>query len=105
MELLQVYIVPPECVRGDEEEARRRSTKKKVARSLRRRRELILDYFRSQKLLSSGVVEGLNNKATESTDDFFDTEKEKAGFPPEEASRPKTKPLNLRGVHRSHCQK
>jgi transposase len=25
--------------------------------------ELILNYFRAQKLLSSGVVEGLNNKA------------------------------------------
>ena len=29
----------------------------------RRSRELILNYFRAQKLLSSGVVEGLNNKA------------------------------------------
>jgi transposase len=28
-----------------------------------RQRELILNYFRAQKLLSSGVVEGLNNKA------------------------------------------
>src|ERR1700752_430732 len=36
---------------------------KKIARSLRRHRELILNYFRAQKLLSSGVVEGLNNKA------------------------------------------
>jgi transposase len=36
---------------------------KKIARSLRRRRELILNYFHAQKLLSSGVVEGLNNKA------------------------------------------
>lgn len=36
---------------------------KKIARSLRQRRELILNYFRAQKLLSSGVVEGLNNKA------------------------------------------
>ena len=26
-------------------------------------RELILNYFRARKLLSSGVVEGLNNKA------------------------------------------
>jgi len=26
-------------------------------------RELILNYFRAQKLISSGVVEGLNNKA------------------------------------------
>jgi hypothetical protein len=36
---------------------------KKIARSLRNRRELILNYFRAQKMLSSGVVEGLNNKA------------------------------------------
>jgi transposase len=35
----------------------------KIARSLRNHRELILNYFRAQKLLSSGVVEGLNNKA------------------------------------------
>src|SRR5450432_1410492 len=34
---------------------------KKIARSLREHRELILNYFRAQKLLSSGVVEGLNN--------------------------------------------
>src|SRR6202011_3735617 len=32
---------------------------KKIARSLRNHRELILNYFRAQKLLSSGVVEGL----------------------------------------------
>jgi hypothetical protein len=31
---------------------------KKIARSLRKHRELILNYFRAQKLLSSGVVEG-----------------------------------------------
>ena len=36
---------------------------KKIARSPRSHRELILSYFRAQKLLSSGVVEGLNNKA------------------------------------------
>ena len=36
---------------------------KKVARTLRQHRELILNYFRAQKLFSSGVVEGLNNKA------------------------------------------
>jgi transposase len=36
---------------------------KKIARSLREHRELILNYFRAQKSLSSGVVEGLNNKA------------------------------------------
>jgi transposase len=31
---------------------------KKIARSLREHRELILNYFRAQKLLSRGVVEG-----------------------------------------------
>ena len=36
---------------------------KKIARSLRQHRELILNYFRAQKIISSGVVEGLNNKA------------------------------------------
>jgi transposase len=36
---------------------------KKIARSLRQHRELILNYFRAGKLISSGVVEGLNNKA------------------------------------------
>jgi transposase len=36
---------------------------KQIARSLRQHRELILDYFRAQKLLPSGAVEGLNNKA------------------------------------------
>src|SRR6476660_8660469 len=36
---------------------------KKIARSLRQHRELILNYSRAQKLISSGVVEGLNNKA------------------------------------------
>jgi transposase len=36
---------------------------KKIALSMRKHRELILNYFRAQKLLSSGVVEGLNNKA------------------------------------------
>ena len=35
---------------------------KKIARSLRQHRELILNYFRAEKLLSSGVVGGLNNK-------------------------------------------
>ena len=32
-------------------------------RFLRQHRELILNYFRAQKLISSGVVEDLNNKA------------------------------------------
>ena len=36
---------------------------KKIARSLRQHRQLILNYFWAQKQLSSGVVEGLNNKA------------------------------------------
>jgi transposase len=36
---------------------------KKIARSLRNHRKLILNYFRAQKMLSRGVVEGLNNKA------------------------------------------
>ena len=36
---------------------------KKVVKTLRRHRELILNYFRARKKLSSGVVEGLNNKA------------------------------------------
>ena len=35
---------------------------KKIARSLRNHRELILNYFRAQKLLSSGVVEGLEQQ-------------------------------------------
>jgi hypothetical protein len=48
---------------------------KKIARSLRQNRGLILHYFRAQKLISGGVVEGLNNKAEvpepELTHDFF----------------------------------
>ena len=36
---------------------------KKIARSLRQHRELILNYFRAGKLISSGVVEGLSNQA------------------------------------------
>jgi transposase len=36
---------------------------KKIAGSMREHRELIINYFRAQKLFSSGVVEGLNNKA------------------------------------------
>jgi transposase len=36
---------------------------KKIARSLRQHRQLILNYFAAGKLISSGVVEGLNNKA------------------------------------------
>ena len=36
---------------------------KKVAKTLRRHRELILNWFRAEGTLSSGIVEGLNNKA------------------------------------------
>jgi transposase len=36
---------------------------KKVARTLRSHRALLLNYFRAKKQLSSGAVEGLNNKA------------------------------------------
>jgi transposase len=35
----------------------------KVARTLRAHRALILNYFRARKAFSSGIVEGLNNKA------------------------------------------
>ena len=36
---------------------------KKFARTLRAHRELLLNYFRARKAYSSGVIEGLNNKA------------------------------------------
>jgi hypothetical protein len=36
---------------------------KKIARTLRTHRELLLNYFKARKQISSGVVEGLNNKA------------------------------------------
>ena len=36
---------------------------KKFARTLRSHRELLLNYFRARKAFSSGVIEGLNNKA------------------------------------------
>jgi transposase len=36
---------------------------KKFARTVRAHRELILNYFRARKAFSSGVIEGLNNKA------------------------------------------
>ena len=36
---------------------------KKFARTLRTHRELLLNYFRARKQFSSGVIEGLNNKA------------------------------------------
>ncbi len=36
---------------------------KKFARTVRRHRELLLNYFRARKQFSSGIIEGLNNKA------------------------------------------
>jgi transposase len=36
---------------------------KKIAKTLRRHRELLLNYFRAKSQISSGAVEGLNNKA------------------------------------------
>ena len=36
---------------------------KKFARTMRAHRELLLNYFRARKEFSSGVIEGLNNKA------------------------------------------
>jgi len=36
---------------------------KKFARTVRSPRELLLNYFRAKKQFSSGVIEGLNNKA------------------------------------------
>jgi len=36
---------------------------KKIARTLRTHRALLLNYFKARKEFSSGVVEGLNNKA------------------------------------------
>lgn len=36
---------------------------KKFARTVRSHRELLLNYFRARKAFSSGIVEGLNNKA------------------------------------------
>ena len=35
---------------------------KKFAKTLRNHRDLILNYFRAKKQLSSGIVEGMNNK-------------------------------------------
>ena len=35
----------------------------KFARTVRNHRELLLNYFRARKQFSSGVIEGLNNKA------------------------------------------
>ena len=38
-------------------------THEEIARSLRQHRQLILNYRRAQKQISSGAVQGLNNKA------------------------------------------
>ena len=40
---------------------------KKIARTLRAHRELLLNYFKAKKAFSSGVVEGMNNKAKVTT--------------------------------------
>jgi transposase len=44
---------------------------KRVARMLRNHRELILNWFRAQGQLSSGVVEGFNTKAKLTTRKAF----------------------------------
>ena len=36
---------------------------KKIVRMWRSHRELILNYFKAKKVISSGTIEGLNNKA------------------------------------------
>jgi len=36
---------------------------KKIARTLRSHRELIVNWFKAKKRFSTGIVEGLNNKA------------------------------------------
>jgi transposase len=36
---------------------------KKFVRTVRAHRELLLNYFRARKQFSSGIIEGLNNKA------------------------------------------
>ena len=36
---------------------------KQFVKTVRNHRELLLNYFRAQKAFSSGIVEGLNNKA------------------------------------------
>ena len=36
---------------------------KRIARMLRKHRPLLLNWFRAKKQFSSGIVEGLNNKA------------------------------------------
>jgi hypothetical protein len=51
-------------------EPMKKIARKKIARSLRQHRELILNDFRAGKLISSGVVEGLNNPRFLLTNDF-----------------------------------
>ena len=36
---------------------------KKIVGMLRSHRDLILNYFKARKVISSGIIEGLNNKA------------------------------------------
>jgi transposase len=45
--------------------------RKKIALSLRQHRKLILNYFRAQKSLFSGVVERRNNKAKVTTRESY----------------------------------
>ena len=59
---------------------------KKIARSSRKHRELVLNYFRAQQLLSRSIVEGLNNEAKDTMRDAY-------GFRTFRASR--TRPLSL----------
>ena len=40
---------------------------KKMAKSIRKHKPLILNWFRAKKAFSSGIVEGLNNKAKVAT--------------------------------------
>ena len=40
---------------------------KKIAGSLRQHQEFVLNYFRARMLISSGAVEGLNNKTKVTT--------------------------------------
>ena len=49
--------------RGIAGDASRIEPVKKFARTVRAHRELPLNYFRAKKQFSSGVIEGLNNKA------------------------------------------
>jgi transposase len=48
---------------------------KKAAKTLLGHRELILNYFRAKKQFSSGVIEGLNNKAKLTMRKAYDSER------------------------------